>query len=511
MKINNFNILLIGISILVIFGIIDLSSAQIDTQDLWWWGNKDYYNYLPISIYNPNSYPLYNQNLSFNLSSINSMNADYSDIHFFNSETMNSTAYNISEYGYVGNQSYCVGSFHIPYLAPNIWINTTYRLYFNSSLSIPDSSILTSNLTSVNYSFFDHFNDSVLSWNIIEGSASESGTDVVLTNHIPTIEYDLSSLTNIPNFTFSLYAKKDASNANFLFVLSDVSAVFQGTGRKGLIISYNFDPVNKVKIIKHSSNEYGITLISGDITPDNDYHLLQCRKTSDYNYQLWLDGSYIDETSYTEITSYRYISIASYIGSGSGAHVDYFNIAQPGDNEPVVIFDYINISSQVFDLSDYPFSDPEFPNDKNISANISSNYIKWYWNFTNASLFIDGSLIISDTDIGYYILKTNENEKHRIDVYDPQNSTLWYSEVTSYRSFLEYYLLMFIFMISMIILGYYISSILPLLNIILFTSIITTILSEFPLNPFYIFFSSFLMIISVILSAFFLMEEKRIK
>jgi hypothetical protein len=66
---------------------------------------------------------------------------------------------------------------------------------------------------------------------------------------------------------------------------------------------------------------------------------------------------------------------------------------------------------------------------------VGSTWIHWTWGFDNATVYIDGSLVTLDNDIGYCLFAgLDSSSKHRVDVYDNDNlmqhytsesTTLW--------------------------------------------------------------------------------------
>lgn len=94
-----------------------------------------------------------------------------------------------------------------------------------------------------------------------------------------------------------------------------------------------------------------------------------------------------------------------------------------------------------FNLSAYCVSDPPLPE---ANVVVTENSIKWEWNFTDAVVWIDGELVDRDNDLGYYLLGSlDKNEKHRLEVFDIKNETLWYGEAKTNHS--ESYLFLIIF------------------------------------------------------------------
>jgi len=46
-------------------------------------------------------------------------------------------------------------------------------------------------------------------------------------------------------------------------------------------------------------------------------------------------------------------------------------------------------------------------------------WIKWSWDFDNTTVYVDGLLVVNDSDIGYYVLSDlRANEKHTITLVD---------------------------------------------------------------------------------------------
>lgn len=53
------------------------------------------------------------------------------------------------------------------------------------------------------------------------------------------------------------------------------------------------------------------------------------------------------------------------------------------------------------------------------TEHVGSSWIAWGWNFDNATVYVDGTLINLDSDLGFYILSDLDGtSRHRIDVYD---------------------------------------------------------------------------------------------
>jgi len=54
-----------------------------------------------------------------------------------------------------------------------------------------------------------------------------------------------------------------------------------------------------------------------------------------------------------------------------------------------------------------------------ITNETGETWIKWSWDFDNATVYVDGLLIVNDSDIGYYVLSDLcTNEKHTITLID---------------------------------------------------------------------------------------------
>lgn len=71
-------------------------------------------------------------------------------------------------------------------------------------------------------------------------------------------------------------------------------------------------------------------------------------------------------------------------------------------------------------------------------------WIKWSWSFINATVHIDGVEVMTDNDLGYYLLSDlNANENHVIAVYDLDNDTFYHHQDTTsgYMSLSEIFLI----------------------------------------------------------------------
>lgn len=85
---------------------------------------------------------------------------------------------------------------------------------------------------------------------------------------------------------------------------------------------------------------------------------------------------------------------------------------------------------------------------QNISSDVGAYYIEWSWNFTNASVYVDGVLIADNTNLGFYILSNlNPGEKHRVDVYDSANDTIYDSVDMTVMSPHQIFLIVFVIII----------------------------------------------------------------
>lgn len=75
------------------------------------------------------------------------------------------------------------------------------------------------------------------------------------------------------------------------------------------------------------------------------------------------------------------------------------------------------------------------------SVEYGESWVKWSFPFVNASIYLDGKLVMDDNDLGYYLLYgVDAREKHVIDVYDLDNETFYYHESMTLMSFSHIFL-----------------------------------------------------------------------